>query len=128
MERVIKHLAHLLRGKAFGTDQVRTTDISNKERIARKKLHRHRWCLCIRCQYRDALRRVAGSFKKSQPYLSQAQFIAIRDLVSRKLRCRSLSINDLGSRLCRKLDVPADKIGVRMSFDNVLDLLPICFG
>ena len=71
---------------------------------------------------------MAGRFEKRELDLADVQFVAVFNFVRRKLRIRPLAIDDLGARFGGKLDVPADKIGVRMRFDNVFYLLAVRRG
>src|SRR5690606_10924581 len=115
----VHHRGHFFGSKAFRSDQVRPADIAYKKRVAGEKLGEF---VTNFGEYRYAFGRVAGRFAEGKFYIADEKFVAVRHLVRRKFRVRALPVDDLGSGAFGEFDVAADKIGVRMRFDNVFYL------
>src|SRR4051795_3608177 len=67
-------------------------------------------------------------FQEFQLYHPDSQFVSVLYLQCRKLRRRSLAINDLRTGPTCQFKMAADKIGVRMCLNYIFDLLAIRFG
>lgn len=129
MKRIIEHPAHLLRRKALRSDQIRGRTTSPIKSVSPVNI----FCGASGSSVsgrndRYAFGRIARRFQKFQSDGSDMQFVTIADLMGWELRIRPLTVNDLCSGPCRKFDVSAYKISVRMRLDYVLDLLAVRLG
>ena len=66
-----------------------------------------------------------GRFAERQLDAPDIKSVAVCNLKRFKLRIRAVAVNDLRTGFLRQLDMPAHKIGMRMRFDDVFDLLAV---
>src|SRR5688572_1960565 len=64
-------------------------------------------------------------FPKPQRHRTDLDLIAVLNLQSRKLCLSSFSVNDLSAGSRGQFNMAAHKIGMRVSLDDVFDLLPV---
>src|SRR5262249_24946659 len=75
----------------------------------------------------NSLRSMTRSFEEPKRDGTHLQLVAVFHFPSREFCVRPLAIDDLRTGTSGELDVAADKIGVRMRFDHILDHLAVRF-
>src|ERR1043166_158827 len=128
MQTVVHQLSHLLWSESFTTGEIRTTNVTDKERIAGQYFLRLWRNGRVDDKNTDALRSMTGSFHEPQHKTAQRQFIPVLHWFVRERRICLSAKNNRRSCSRGKYLMTADEVGVEMSLDNVFDFEPVIFG
>src|SRR5262245_26228231 len=128
MQTVVKHSGHLLRREAFRTDQVRSPDVADEERVAGQDFLRLIRGLGVGDQNGDAFGRVAGGLQDAENDFADPELVAVFGRRVIDSRSGFTPDDDLRPRALGKLAMAADEFGVQLRLDHVSDLQPFGFG
>src|SRR6185436_10884196 len=128
MQTVEHQLSHLLWSESFATGEIRTTNVTDKERIAGQYFLRLWRNSKVDDQNADALWRMTRSFHEPQDKTAQRQLIAVLHWFVRERRICLSAKNNRRSCSRGKFLMAADEVRVEVSLDNVFDFEPVVFG
>src|ERR1700722_2324605 len=126
MQAIEQHRCELLRRQV--RRKIGTADISDEQCVAGKDRVRSFATVEIGDRDRDAFNGVPRSFEKSQHQAAKANLVAIVDIDMWKGRSSARPKINFRAGTFRKFAMPAHKIGMEMSLNDVFNLKPLLRG
>jgi hypothetical protein len=128
VQGVIKHACQLS-GRHTRAEQIRTSDIPDKQRVTGQySLRNGRRFLPIKYHNADGLRSVAGCLQKPKRHVSHDDLIAFMNRYEWKLHFGTGSKIDFRTRARSEFMMPGHKVGVTVCLDDKFDRQAVSSG